>query len=217
MFTGLIQDLGTIKKISPTPEGKEFTIFSPSISSTVSLGDSVAINGACQTVTVIDPPHFAVESVYSTLTKTTFGSFQVGHQVNLELSLRLSDRLGGHLVQGHVNDMGKILDIRPVGKAYGVTVQIPPHLMRYIIPEGSIAIDGISLTVAKLFLQKIELAIIPHTWTATNLQHKKISDLVNIEVDLVARYIENFTKGPKHLHNHNSDKRLQELLGIEGT
>lgn len=192
MFTGLIKDIGTIKAIKSNPEGKEFTIEATKLIEEIKIDDSVATNGVCLTATEIRGSTFKVQAVHVTLEKTTTGKLTVGSKVNLELALRPMDRLGGHFVQGHVNGIGKILKIDSRGKNFDVTLEAPSDLRRYMIAEGSIALEGISLTISKLTSTSFSVSIIPHTWDNTILHAKKVGDYLNIEVDMMAKYLENF-------------------------
>lgn len=194
MFTGLIQEVGTIESISTNPEGKEFVIKAPSLIQEIKIDDSVATNGVCLTATKIQGDTFKVQAVHMTLEKTSIGFLKPQDKVNLELSLRPSDRLGGHFVQGHVNALGKILDIKMMGKNWEIVVSFPKELRKYMILEGSIALDGISLTLARLTDSNLTVAIIPHTLEKTSLSSKKVGDVLNLEVDMLAKYIENFLK-----------------------
>jgi riboflavin synthase len=193
MFTGLVKEVGRVKEIRPNPEGKELIIESKELLPEMGIDDSVSVNGACQTVTEVKDGSFRVQSIHVTLEKTTLGSLKPGDPVNLELALRASDRLGGHFVQGHVNDTGVISNIKSIGENYLYTIKYPKNLGKYIISEGSIAIDGISLTVAMLNTNTCELTVslIPHTMENTNLASLKVGSRVNLEVDLLAKYIEN--------------------------
>ena len=194
MFTGLIQELGTIQSVTQNSEGKEFTIKAPNLIKEIAIDDSVATNGVCLTATKIIQDTFKVQAIHMTLEKTSVGSLKVGDKVNLELSLRPQDRLGGHFVQGHVNALGKIKNIKTIGQNWEIEVSFPRELRKYMISEGSIALDGISLTIARLTDETLTVAIIPHTLEKTTLSSKKIGDHLNIEVDMMAKYIENFLK-----------------------
>ena len=194
MFTGLIQEVGTIESITTNPEGKEFVIKAPSLIQEIKIDDSVATNGVCLTATKIQGDTFRVQAVHMTLEKTSIGSLKPQDKVNLELSLRPHDRLGGHFVQGHVNALGKIKQIQMTGKNWEIEVSFPKELRKYIISEGSIALDGLSLTMARLTDSSLTVAIIPHTLEKTSLSSKKVGDVLNLEVDMIAKYIENFLK-----------------------
>ncbi len=194
MFTGLIQELGVIQSIRPNAEGKEFVIKAPKLIQDIKIDDSVATNGVCLTATQINGDTFKVQAIHMTLEKTSIGSLQTGDKVNLELSLRPHDRLGGHFVQGHVNALGKIKRITTKGQNWEIEVSFPMELRKYMISEGSIALDGISLTIARLGSDTLTVAIIPHTLEKTTLGSKRVGDNLNIEVDMLAKYIENFLR-----------------------
>jgi riboflavin synthase len=194
MFTGLIQEVGTIVSVVQNTEGKEFIIKAPSLIKEIQIDDSVATNGCCLTATQIMGDTFRVQAVHMTLQKTSVGMLKSGDKVNLELSLRPNDRLGGHFVQGHVNAMGQIKQIKTTGENWEIEVGIPPELRKYMISEGSICLDGISLTIAKLTPSSLTVAIIPHTLEKTTLGTKKVGDHLNLEVDMIAKYIENFLR-----------------------
>lgn len=191
MFTGLIQAKGLIHSVTNNREGREFEI-QTDLCSDIQIDDSVATNGVCLTATKVQDGRFTCQAIPMTLEKTNLGRLKQGDEVNLELSLRPQDRLGGHMVQGHVSGVGQIIDIKDLGKTWEFRVSFPVELRKYMILEGSIAIDGISLTIARLSELELTLAIIPHTLEKTTLGGKKIGDSVNIEVDMVAKYIENF-------------------------
>lgn len=194
MFTGLIQELGTIQSITQNAEGKEFVIKAPALIKDIQIDDSVATNGVCLTATKISGDTFKVQAIHMTLEKTSIGSLRPNDRVNLELSLRPQDRLGGHFVQGHVNALGKIKQIKTMGENWEIEVSFPKELRKYMISEGSIALDGISLTIARLTDESLTVAIIPHTLEKTTLSRKKVGDHLNIEVDMLAKYIENFLR-----------------------
>ena len=192
MFTGLVKDLGTIVDKQIINEGVEFLV-KTSLSDEVNVDDSVSVNGVCQTIIKKYSDSLKFQSVHTTLNKTTLGSLNIGDKVNLELALRMSDRIGGHLVQGHINGIGRVSLIKKIGENYNITFVSPKEHFRYIINEGSIAIDGISLTVADLNKKEntFEVTIIPHTFLNTNVANWKVGSNVNIEVDMFAKYIEN--------------------------
>jgi riboflavin synthase len=192
MFTGLIQELGTIQSISTNAEGKEFVIKAPGLIKEIQIDDSVATNGVCLTATKISGDTFRVQAIHVTLEKTSIGSLKTGDKVNLELSLRPTDRMGGHFVQGHVNALGKIKQITKIAETWEIEVSFVKDLRKYMISEGSITLDGISLTIARLTADTLTVAIIPHTLEKTSLSSKKVGDVLNIEVDMIAKYIENF-------------------------
>lgn len=191
MFTGIIEDVGHISARTPISGGIRLKIDSGKILEGTNVDDSICVQGVCLTVTGIENGGFWVDAVGDTLTKTTVNHFRSGQPVNLERALRLGDRLGGHIVQGHVNGIGKITSLEKLGENYLVSIETDPSLKKYIIAEGSIAIDGISLTIARLSGNVVGISVIPHTWENTTLQGRKTGDYVNIETDMFAKYIEN--------------------------
>lgn len=203
MFTGLIQEVGSIQSIVTNAEGKEFIIKAPRLISEIAIDDSVATNGVCLTAIAVAGDTFRVQAIHMTLEKTSLGHLRSGDKVNLELAMRPTDRLGGHMVQGHVNALGKITSIKKVGDNWEIAVGFPTELRKYMISEGSICLDGISLTIARLEANNLTVAIIPHTLEKTTLSAKKVGDHLNIEVDIVAKYIENFLR-------FNKDRRQEE-------
>jgi len=204
MFTGLIEEIGIIKRIKPISGGINISVKASKIMDDLKVDDSVAVNGVCLTAVNVVADNFSVDAVGETLSKSTINSLKENEEVNLERSVRLTDRLGGHLVQGHVNGVGTITQIKKLGDNYFVEVLVPGNLKKYLIDEGSIAIDGISLTIAQLEDSKAGLSIIPHTWTKTILKNKKVGAKVNIETDVIAKYVE------KLLSKENDDSKFTE-------
>lgn len=195
MFTGIIEEVGIIKKMRSQSGGVRLTVGGKIVLKEMKVGDSIAINGACLTVTEIKAPHFSSDVSGETLDKTNLGKLKSGDKVNLERPLRLSDRLGGHLVAGHVDAIGIIRGITKKGDASILTFEAPKEVMKYLVYKGSIAIDGISLTVNDIQRNIFNVTIIPHTARTTTLGFKKIGEIVNLEVDLIGKYVENFLKG----------------------
>jgi riboflavin synthase len=196
MFTGLIETVGSIESVTGGPEAMRITIHGPAIAAGLALGDSVNIDGACQTVVAVTPSTFAVEAVGDTLVKTTFRTFTRGARVNLERAMRADGRFGGHMVTGHVTGTARILSWGPGTGASGggagawfLLLALDPAWEDRVVPEGSIAVDGISLTVAEVGIGQARISIIPHTRLATTLAEKKAGDLVNIELDILAAYV----------------------------
>jgi len=210
MFTGLVKELGQISGLTKNGSGMSLKVKCEKISKEVSIDDSVSINGVCQTITWFDTYGFQVQVVHGTLEKTTLSELKLGSKVNLELALRLSDRLGGHLVQGHVNGVGKILDFKNYGNNWVLRFSIPETLMRYVVKEGSITLNGVSLTVYDIDLKRCEavVSIIPHTWDNTIFKGTKNGDKINIEVDILAKYVENllFAGGKRALSVEKPEK-----------
>jgi riboflavin synthase len=190
MFTGIVEEIATIEESTPITGGVKIKIIANKILEDLKINDSVCVDGVCLTVTNTDKKSFWVDAVGATLEKTSFVNIQQKNIVNVERAVKLNDRLGGHLVQGHVNGVGKISEIRQLGENYLLKIIIPVELEKYLIKEGSIAINGISLTIAELDKNEISISIIPHTWQNTNLKSKKVNDIVNVEVDILAKYVE---------------------------
>ncbi|UCF63519.1 MAG: riboflavin synthase [bacterium] len=198
MFTGIIEDIGTVTSISPLKDGLEMTVRSEKLTHKLQPGDSISIDGACQTAIRVVQDTFTFQAVGETLTKSTLGQFKPGRRVNLEPSLTLQTPLGGHLLQGHVQGKAKILNWQKRGDNYYLGISIPDQLIKYCVAEGSIAIDGISLTIAELLDQSIGISVIPFTVKKTTLQARQLGDWVNIETDIIARYLEQFLQKSKN-------------------
>jgi riboflavin synthase len=197
MFTGLIQQIGTIRAISPHEGGLRITVHAPGLSSELKIDDSVAINGVCQTVVQREPDRFTVVAVEETLRKTTFGSLPVQQKVNLELPLRLGDRLGGHLVLGHVDCVGRIAAIKTLGSSWMFSIAIPDEFEKLVIPVGSIAVDGVSLTIAAIDGLQTTVSIIPHTMENTIFSTYAADSAVNLEFDMIGKYVQRLVTGGK--------------------
>jgi riboflavin synthase len=189
MFTGIITHIGRIAAVEDRVGGRAFWIEAGLDHATLALGASVAHSGVCLTVTEKRDRSHAVYASSETLARTTIGSWGVGDAVNLEASLRLGDELGGHLVFGHVDGIGRITDLASVGESWRLEIELPVALRPLVAVKGSISVDGISLTVNGVGLDTMALMIIPHTWQATTLQHRKPGDVVNLEADMLARYV----------------------------
>ena len=211
MFTGLIEELGKIESVKPISGGKTLTISAEKILSGINTGDSISVNGVCLTVTKFSARNFTVDAVGETLNKTTMNELRIGDNVNLEPALRLSQKLGGHIVQGHVNGVGEISELKKLGENYSLSVIVPSALEKYLVKEGSIAIDGISLTIADAMNNKCTFSIIPHTWLNTNLRTKNIGDKVNIEIDIIAKYVEKLLAGGQKKISELNEERLNKL------
>jgi len=196
MFTGLVEEVGTIANIVTSGENHRITIHAPNTARELKEGNSVAVSGVCLTALEIKPESFSADLAKETWTRTSFSRITPGAQVNLELPLRVDGRMGGHIVQGHVDGTGKLVGLDPIANAsdYWLLVDVPEELEKYLVFKGSIAVEGISLTVAKLEGLRLTIAIIPHTIKMTNLQSLKPGDPVNLETDIVAKYLEKWTK-----------------------
>jgi len=195
MFTGIIQEIGAIKLIPKKGDSLAIQISAPNTSKTLKKGGSVAINGACQTAIVIGHDWFEVFASSETVNRTGFRYYQSGLAVNLELPLTLNDPLGGHLVAGHIDDTGRISSIEPGFQSTIMKISFNPEYEKYLIEKGSIAVDGISLTVFDIQAGNLSASLIPETVANTNLKFRKIGDLVNLEFDLIGKYIEKFMSG----------------------
>ncbi len=202
MFTGLIQETGRITAVErlPTQKGDAFTritVASARLPSQLATGDSVAVSGVCLTAVVIRDGKFSADLAQETLQRTSLSRLHEGSLVNLELPARAQDRLGGHIVQGHVDGVGELLRLDKIkgGEDWRLALKIPSNLAKYVVSQGSITVEGISLTVAKIDSDQLEIAIIAHTYQATNLHALGPGDLLNIEVDVLAKYAEKMSRG----------------------
>ena len=194
MFTGLIEEVATVKSLKPLGSNLKISIAAKLVLEDIKLGDSIAINGVCLTVTDFDSQAFSVEAVKETLNVTALKNLRIGHLVNLERCLRAEDRLGGHIVQGHVDTVAECINIVDQQGSYDLHFRIDTAYSKYIINKGSISISGISLTVVKIEADTFYVSIIPATWQKTNLSQLQQGDLVNIEVDVLAKYLEKMSK-----------------------
>jgi riboflavin synthase len=192
MFTGLISSLGVVAAITKNDEYAKLTIKDAKVASQIKVGESVSVNGTCLSVVEFDTQSFAVDVMVQTLKLTAIGSLTKGDLVNLELATKSGEPLGGHIVQGHIDCIGKVVEIKKAEKWLALTVSIPTERIAYVVPQGSIAIDGVSLTVSEVDDSKntITVWLIPQTLELTNLGKKLPGDLVNIEVDILAKYVE---------------------------
>ncbi|MFH0846851.1 MAG: riboflavin synthase [Chloroflexota bacterium] len=188
MFTGIVEEVGRVSRIQPA----KLTVSAGHVLQGVSLGDSVAVNGVCLTITDVTSDTFSIDLMPETLRRTNLGALKAGDVVNLERPLTLSGRLGGHLVQGHVDGMAKLSGISREGEARLITLEASPDLMRYIVEKGFVAVDGISLTVAARDEHSFEVSIVDYTRQHTNIGGREVGDTVNIEVDIIGKYVEQF-------------------------
>ncbi len=209
MFTGLVEEIGTVESVQRMDGAVRLTISGEKVLGDLKVDDSIAINGVCLTAVHVSDHDFKVEAVEETLRKTTLNSLQHGTEVNLERAARVSDRLGGHLVQGHVDSIGRVTSVHPLPGSVLITIKLPPQQMKYVISEGSICINGVSLTVAKIDGSNITVSLIPHTLEQTTLGNLKSGAPVNVEVDLIGKYVENILTAPEN--KQLSEKWLQQL------
>ena len=189
MFTGIVTDMGRVRRVDQTDRDRRYEIETAWETAGIDLGASISHAGCCLTVTEKGAGWFAVEVSGETLSKTTLGDWKAGDAVNLERAARLGDELGGHIVSGHVDGLGRIVSVTPEGGSHRVEVEAPAPLHRYIAAKGSITVDGVSLTVNTVEGRKFGLNIIPHTWENTTLGALKAGDPVNLEIDMLARYL----------------------------
>ena len=187
MFTGLVADLGTVAEVDASESGVRLTVRT---ALELTEGDSVAVNGVCLTATSLPDGAFTADVMQETLRRSSLGALEEGSKVNLELPLRADDRLGGHFVQGHVDGLGTIWEVREEGFSHVVTIGAPPEILRYVIEKGSIAVDGVSLTVSGLGDDWLQVSLIPETLERTTLGEATTGATVNLEVDVLAKYIE---------------------------
>jgi riboflavin synthase len=200
MFTGLISELGSITAIDKGTDSAVFKINAPGLISEINLGDSVAVNGVCLTATSVSGTEFTADVMIQTLSLTSLAKTIVGSPVNLELAAQLNARMGGHMVQGHVDGVASVIGLTPGDKWAQFDIKVPEHLAKYIVNQGSISLDGVSLTVGKIddATSVVTVWLIPETLERTNLSSKKPGDLVNVEVDVLAKYVERLlAKGDK--------------------
>jgi riboflavin synthase len=189
MFTGLIEDLGTVNVVERGEEGARLHI-ATSLAVEISEGDSVAVNGCCLTATAVTADGFETEAMNQTLQVTALNAVDEGSRVNLELAIKAGDRLGGHIVQGHVDGVGTVVSVEDDGFARQIRVELPPELLRYVVDKGSITLSGVSLTVAQLGDTWAEVSLIPETLERTNLTEAAPGSRLNVECDIVAKYVE---------------------------
>jgi riboflavin synthase len=192
MFTGIIEHVGTIESLSAGRSGGRITIHAPSVAPSLAISNSVAVNGCCLTVASLDKERFSADLSGETLAKTSFSILKPGARVNLERPLTAGKEFGGHFVLGHVDGIGRVTHLTPEGENWWFGVQVPEDFARYIVPKGSITIDGISLTVARWHKRIAEVAVIPYTCEQTNLRDRKPGDAVNLEGDILGKYVERY-------------------------
>ena len=196
MFTGLVQDRGRIEAVDTTADGVRLRVDS-ALASELREGDSVSVEGVCLSATAVDPAGFDADVMSETLRRSTLGDLRAGSSVNLELALRAGDRLGGHVVQGHVDGIGEIGDVAQEGFSRRVFVQAPAELLRYVVEKGSIAVAGVSLTVAEVSDEGFAVALIPETLERTTLGDLEGGERVNLEVDVLAKHVEKLLEGAR--------------------
>ena len=190
MFTGIVQELGKVNNF----QNGRMSIIGTEIQGDIRIGDSISVNGVCLTAVNVDNNCFEVDVITETMSRTNLGEVGIEDSVNLELALQPTDRMGGHIVQGHVDCTGLISSLKIQDKSYVIAIEVKDKFMKYIVEKGFITIDGISLTVSKVYGNLFEVSIIPHTFSVTNLSLRKVGDYVNLEVDITAKYIESIIR-----------------------
>lgn len=195
MFTGIVEELGGVKALKREAGAARLTISASTVLQGTAIGDSICVNGVCLTVVAMSSSEFSADVAVETLKVTNLGELKIGTKVNLERALQLSARIGGHLVSGHVDAVGSIKGKREEGNGWRIFVEAPDTILRYVIKKGSIAVDGISLTVADLEKTGFSIAMIPHTAKLTTLGFKSTGDSVNLEVDIIGKYVERLLSG----------------------
>ena len=210
MFTGIIEELGTIGRLEHRPDGARITVSAKLVTKDSAEGDSISVNGVCLTALEITADSFSADVSQETLDRTTLGSLAAGSRVNLERAATPSTRLGGHIVQGHVDGRGKFLSVGETGDFRTVRIGFPPELARYFVYKGSVCVEGISLTIASLGATHFDIAVIPKTWTATNLSTLSPGDAVNLEADIIGKYVERILSQGAVIDNDLSEETLKK-------
>jgi riboflavin synthase len=217
MFTGIIEHTGTIEALSLEASGGRVTIHAPSVAPSLAVSNSIAVNGCCLTIVDLHNGRFAADLSGETICKTSFGAkggeLKKGSRVNLEQPLTAGKELGGHLVLGHVDTIGRVTHLTAEGENWWFGVEVPAEFARYVVPKGSITLDGISLTVARWQNNIAEIAVIPYTYENTNIRHRKPGDAVNLEGDVIGKYVERYLQAghySRHAESHLNVARLIE-------
>ena len=197
MFTGIVTEVGRVIDYERTDRGRRLRVEAPQTTEALEVGDSVAVNGICMTAVGVESPRFQVEAMAETLARTNLGGLGEGSSVNLERPLRMGGRLDGHIVQGHIDAAGVVTAIQPEGRSKRVSISIADGLERYLVYKGSVAVDGVALTVTGVGQGYFEVALIPHTLEATTLRDLEVGDTANVEVDILAKYVERLLVFPR--------------------
>jgi len=211
VFTGIVEEIGHIQRIAQLPKAREIYIFAQRILDDLKAEDSVNVNGVCLTATHVNPTTFTVTAVAETLDRSTLNQLRQGDAINLERALRLGDRLGGHFVQGHVDGIGQVESIQKRGVETHIRIAIPKQLCKYVVEKGSITVDGVNLTVAAVDGVHIQIAVIPYTVEQTTVGRLKSRSHVNIEVDILSKYVERFLKNNEPDTSGLNADRLRSL------
>ena len=211
MFTGIVEEIGTISRVNTVNNGIYLSVDCKKVLNDTNIGDSIAVNGACQTVLSLTEKSFSVFASYETIKITNFNTLKIGSKVNLERALRLSDRLGGHIVSGHIDGLAVLEKIESNGEAKKITFNVKPEQAKQIIKKGSVTLNGISLTVADIDGTKFSVAVIPQTFENTTLISQSVGDNLNLETDIISKYVEKYL-----LPNHNSSNIDTNFLKENG-
>ena len=215
MFTGIIEELGRIKSVEKRGEGARLVVEARMVTEGTKEGDSISVNGVCLTAIDVRPDSFAADGSRETLQRSTLGRLRAGSFVNLERAVTPATRLGGHIVQGHVDARGRFLSATEHGGSWTVRIAYPKDVARYLVFKGSVAVEGISLTIAGLTEEYFEIAIIPKTWAVTNLSHLRPNDEVNLEADIIAKYVERIlTVAPETRAESQSGLTMDKLAEL---
>ena len=215
MFTGIIEEVGIVQGLKVDSKASKIIVKADKVLENTQLGDSISTNGVCLTVTNLEKTYFEADIMAETFRRSNLGSLKIGSKINLERALTLQSRLGGHMVSGHIDGTGKIVSVDKEEIATWITIEAEENLLRYIIEKGSIAIDGISLTVAYVDNEVFKVSIIPHTGEETTLLNKKIGDVVNLECDMVGKYVEKLL-GIQNKHESKNSKINEDFLRSNG-
>jgi riboflavin synthase len=212
MFTGVIEEVGQVASLTNQQRNRRLTVSSSQLVKELKTGDSIAVSGVCLTAVEITPSTFAADLAEETWNRTSFSRINPGALVNLELPMRADGRFGGHIVQGHVDGTGRFLALEPIAETdnFWLRIEIPPELARYVIYKGSLSIEGISLTVARIEGTEVTAAVIPHTVEMTNLKSLKPGDPVNLEVDMIAKYVEKMLHGDSRISSISLERLVAE-------
>jgi riboflavin synthase len=214
MFTGIIEELGSIRSIERLGEGARLVVAARNVTEGTREGDSISVNGVCLTAIDVRADSFAADGSRETLQRSTLGQLRPGSAVNLERAVTPSTRLGGHLVQGHVDARGHFLSAEEHGGSWTVRIAYPPEMARYLVFKGSVAVEGISLTIAALTDRYFEIAVIPKTWAMTNLSHLRPNDPVNLEADIIAKYVERLLSVGPRATSESSGLTMEKLADL---
>lgn len=210
MFTGIVEEIGTVHKIKKGQLSAVLEICAETVLEGVKAGDSIAVNGVCLTVTVLRPGSFAADAMHETLNRSALAALIPGSHVNLERAMPANGRFGGHIVSGHIDGTGKIIRIQKDDNAVWFTIHTKPEIMRYVVEKGSVAIDGISLTIVKADRERFSISAIPHTVRQTVLNERKEGDFVNLETDIVGKYVGKLLSLEQHTGSHITKELLEK-------